>query len=256
MKIRRQLRPGFTLIELLVVIAIIAILAAILFPVFARARENARKANCQSNLKQIGLAFQQYRQDYDETWPYTAGISTTDVDVALTRSRWVGWVGNVLMPYVKNTGIFACPSDPLNQLNVATTVPNPLPAQYEGRIFKVSYCYNYSGIDNDASIRTSPPGCGRADAALVRPSELAVMWDSQNRWADGQELWTRDVAKYNEGNMAYTCRHLEMANFLFADGHVKADRLGKMKYRNFCNLPDGDAKLDQPVTNAITWVYP
>src|SRR5471032_187855 len=60
---------GFTLIELLVVIAIIAILAAILFPVFARARENARRASCQSNLKQIGLGFQQYSQDYDERFP-------------------------------------------------------------------------------------------------------------------------------------------------------------------------------------------
>src|SRR4028119_422853 len=66
---RKQYRAGFTLIELLVVIAIIAILAAILFPVFARARENARRASCQSNLKQLGLAFAQYTQDYDEMLP-------------------------------------------------------------------------------------------------------------------------------------------------------------------------------------------
>jgi prepilin-type N-terminal cleavage/methylation domain-containing protein len=67
-------RTGFTLIELLVVIAIIAILAAILFPVFARARENARRASCQSNLKQIGLAVYQYTQDYDEKCPSAAPI--------------------------------------------------------------------------------------------------------------------------------------------------------------------------------------
>ncbi|HOJ21988.1 MAG TPA: DUF1559 domain-containing protein [Armatimonadota bacterium] len=91
MKIGRQSRTGFTLIELLVVIAIIAILAAILFPVFARARENARKANCQSNLKQIGLAFQQYRQDYDETWPWggsTPVISTSRSRAAVGRAGW------------------------------------------------------------------------------------------------------------------------------------------------------------------------
>lgn len=69
---RRIPRRGFTLIELLVVIAIIALLAAILFPVFARARENARRASCQSNLKQIGLSVVQYTQDYDETFPLQA----------------------------------------------------------------------------------------------------------------------------------------------------------------------------------------
>ncbi len=96
-------RRGFTLIELLVVIAIIAILAAILFPVFARARENARKANCMSNVKQLGLGFQQYKQDYDETWPamYWSG------------SRWEPYPyywGGEIQPYVKNSKIFLCPS--------------------------------------------------------------------------------------------------------------------------------------------------
>ena len=89
-------RRGFTLIELLVVIAIIAILAAILFPVFARARENARKANCQSNLKQIGLGFSMYAQDYDER-------------LFGARVPFEGWTG-AIMPYVKNTGVFGCPS--------------------------------------------------------------------------------------------------------------------------------------------------
>jgi prepilin-type N-terminal cleavage/methylation domain-containing protein/prepilin-type processing-associated H-X9-DG protein len=90
---------GFTLIELLVVIAIIAILAAILFPVFARAREQARKASCQSNLKQIGLAITMYTQDYDETYPLSnMGYGTS--------SYWY----NILQPYVKNLQVFVCPS--------------------------------------------------------------------------------------------------------------------------------------------------
>ena len=93
---------GFTLIELLVVIAIIAILAAILFPVFARARENARRASCQSNLKQLGLGFMQYTQDYDEKMPrmptYTNEMATPSWDIQI-------------FPYTKSTQILACPSD-------------------------------------------------------------------------------------------------------------------------------------------------
>ncbi len=93
-----RLHRAFTLIELLVVIAIIALLAAILFPVFARARENARKSSCLNNLKQIGLGFQQYSQDYDGMTP---GSSSTG-----GNASWP----SLLMPYVKSEQIFACPS--------------------------------------------------------------------------------------------------------------------------------------------------
>jgi len=96
------MRRGFTLIELLVVIAIIAILAAILFPVFARAREKARQASCQSNLKQLALGVMMYAQDYDERFPTRYYVPT-------------GWTSgfqwsNVIEPYVKNWDLFKCPS--------------------------------------------------------------------------------------------------------------------------------------------------
>src|SRR5690349_15983360 len=99
----RRTGRGFTLIELLVVIAIIAILAAILFPVFARARENARRTSCQSNLKQIALGIFQYTQDYDERYPsrfYGNGVNY--------GGAWAA----VVQPYVKSEQLFQCPSEP------------------------------------------------------------------------------------------------------------------------------------------------
>jgi prepilin-type N-terminal cleavage/methylation domain-containing protein/prepilin-type processing-associated H-X9-DG protein len=99
------LRKGFTLIELLVVIAIIAILAAILFPVFARAREKARQASCQSNLKQIALGCLMYFQDYDESTQNHCNNSGEDTITGFTDC----WMG-VTMPYVKNQQIWRCPS--------------------------------------------------------------------------------------------------------------------------------------------------
>jgi prepilin-type N-terminal cleavage/methylation domain-containing protein/prepilin-type processing-associated H-X9-DG protein len=112
----RRWHHGFTLIELLVVIAIIAILAAILFPVFAQAREQARKTSCLSNTKQLGLSIMMYVQDYDETYPMNSfdgmAIGTADNDTGspnyISIDTWM-WA---IMPYIKNRQILACPSDP------------------------------------------------------------------------------------------------------------------------------------------------
>src|SRR5436309_11005749 len=100
---------AFTLIELLVVIAIIAILAAILFPVFAQAREKARTTTCLSNLKQVGLGMQLYAQDYDEKLP-ASGVygNQHPLYAQYGWALWVKWID----PYTKNKGIYACPSGP------------------------------------------------------------------------------------------------------------------------------------------------
>ena len=106
-----QRRSAFTLIELLVVIAIIAILAAILFPVFAQARDKARQTACLSNLKQVGTALMMYVQDYDETLPAAPynSIITDPLFVAPNNWNWALWVPK-LEPYVKNYDVFACPN--------------------------------------------------------------------------------------------------------------------------------------------------
>ncbi len=135
------MRKGFTLIELLVVIAIIAILAAILFPVFARAREKARQTSCLNNVKQMALAVHMYIQDYDETLLFGEIISPVSVP-----RPWYGGSGttlywpDLLYPYVMNRQVFYCPSNPADWLGYGWNVylgyvgnhPDRTGAIYEG----------------------------------------------------------------------------------------------------------------------------
>jgi prepilin-type N-terminal cleavage/methylation domain-containing protein/prepilin-type processing-associated H-X9-DG protein len=108
---KSSLRNGFTLIELLVVIAIIAILAAILFPVFAQAREKARQISCASNLKQLALACIQYTQDYDETYPMGNSLwANSSTGVVYTYNGTNNW-SPALLPYIKSNGVYGCPDD-------------------------------------------------------------------------------------------------------------------------------------------------
>ncbi len=183
------MRRGFTLIELLVVIAIIAILAAILFPVFARAREKARQSSCLSNVKQIGLAFLQYNQDYDETWPLMAWNSTTGWEPAIS-----GWWGGELGPYIKNTRIFICPSRQTDTV--------------------CSYVLN-------AYVN------GRADATITAPAGTVTMADStSNGWwaADGNTMMA-----YGNVNCRVKDLHNGGANMGFCDGHGKWEKAENWK---------------------------
>ena len=121
---------GFTLIELLVVIAIISMLAAILFPVFQSVRENARRTSCQSNLKQLGLAFLQYAQDADESLPMGQSAGRANL------GNGDGWAGRVY-PFVKSAGVFSCPDDAVS----------PVTNTFAGKTYTlspVSYAYNFN----------------------------------------------------------------------------------------------------------------
>ena len=132
-----RIRSAFTLIELLVVIAIIAILAAILFPVFAQAREKARSVACMSNMRQIGTGLQMYVQDYDERLFFRPATSSARVGsgrsgvvisnmLASAQAQW--W--NLLMPYEKTNGVFSCPEDGLKPLSADSSGSNTIPRSY------------------------------------------------------------------------------------------------------------------------------
>ncbi|MDF2440636.1 MAG: hypothetical protein JWN98_1620 [Abditibacteriota bacterium] len=206
-------RTGFTLIELLVVIAIIAILAAILFPVFARARENARRASCQSNLKQVGLGILQYTQDYDERYPITNNINYGGEGWGLWRVH--------IYPYVKSTQIFTCPSATRDTNNCTyTNTPS-------GNL-TMSWNWNY-GVNENVIYN----GSGFSVAGINNASLLAMMGDCSgtvfpDMWRvinanHNQDWW--NAPRVIEERFA---RHLNGSNILFVDGHVKSYPQGQM----------------------------
>lgn len=244
-------RSAFTLIEMLVVIAIIGMLAAILFPVFARARENSRRSSCQSNLKQLGIGILQYTQDYDERYiPNTKTGSIADTPA-------ISWTV-ALLPYTKSREILRCASNATSYLggNAFTGTANTL-----------NYSYNaYMGGQACGTTLTATPG--RSLAQIVLPSQTPLLVEAVGiPYAPGTDLvdqsllffvsgavkadptfavmqgralnnpanlsaagpWTGNPPTgYPAGSFAITMGapganiHFDCANFLFADGHVKS----------------------------------
>jgi prepilin-type N-terminal cleavage/methylation domain-containing protein/prepilin-type processing-associated H-X9-DG protein len=225
--LRPTRRRAFTLIELLVVISILSLLAAILFPVFARARENARKTTCQNNLRQIGTALQMYGQDYDETLPMAANPA----------QRW----GHLLLPYHNTRDLLFCPSESNRFAVDGTGVAYRNPAgpnfnYYWGLL--PSYGYNWSALAPDPDptpTAVSTDSRGVALSFLNSPAQTIAFTDSvwtptgqptvtqlgyfliypPNQWAGSPPL-----NGFSFGRV--WPRHNETANVLFADGHVKA----------------------------------
>ncbi len=207
-------RSAFTLNELLVVIAIIAILAAILFPVFARARENARRSSCQSNLKQIGLGIIQYTQDYDEKMVPSYHIAVPSPSGGGNIN--IHWK-TMLQPYVKSTQIYKCPSNPVgdsptndNNSTLGAAFPD-FPAGYAALTDLGS-----PSIVNAAMKRNS----GRSLSEFTSPSQSIVVGEITSRTTPTPARAGTD-AEINVNNRTMF-GHLGSMNFAFADGHVKA----------------------------------
>jgi prepilin-type N-terminal cleavage/methylation domain-containing protein/prepilin-type processing-associated H-X9-DG protein len=238
--VKREKR-GFTLIELLVVIAIIAILAAILFPVFSRAREQARKAACLSNAKQIGLALMMYAQDWDEVLPiwYAPCWGQHPVYGGL---YWT----EQLMPYLKNVDIYRCPSSLYEWEGLASCYPGT-----QGRPqnnWRVNYGFN-EGIYNDVG------GISRL-ANIRHPAEVVVISDNLStvlapaghitpeginpRIAFANYNWNGDIACGCPGKLSVPidvaldrhARHTGGAVLIFADGHAKWYKGDMIKHRH------------------------
>ena len=244
---------GFTLIELLVVIAIIAILAAILFPVFQKVRENARRAACQSNLKQLGLAMTQYTQDADEKYP--AGVFGSYYSLA-------GWASRIY-PYVKSTGVYKCPDDSGGPQTLAGSNAVYSPISYAMSI-NLDANYNNSGLSAAAAPASTvmitevqgmyadltnpgndPDGSGARIGSTDQPGNASTYGSEEVDGGDYHDSdgWMYELnnhtafyvtgpgpssaAKNGMGNPPRTstynheARHTQASNFLLADGHVK-----------------------------------
>lgn len=239
-------KKGFTLIELLVVIAIIAILAAILFPVFAKAREKARQASCLSNMKQLGLAVKMYSMDNDDTiMPITASGYTN------FNTIFYG-----LQPYIKNTNIFGCPSAPIK-----FSVDNSETGSSQG--YGLAYDFN-PNVSPNFGMATEGGISKPAETILGGDAGQAAAWDGTaflywvsaggpcggyypdqcGYWANDPDetdtvnnpnatLFIQDASDIDDKNESWTwpygwfgtmvprARHSEGTNFSFIDGHAK-----------------------------------
>jgi prepilin-type processing-associated H-X9-DG protein len=265
------------------VIAIIVILAGILFPVMANAREKARQTSCTSNMKQIGTAWALYLQDNDETFPlaYPGGTinSFRCVDMQY-RGGFNGWIGNLLFPYAKNNAIFQCATNPeisaVNRgLNNVCMQGGPQAAMLNFGIqyVSVSYGYNYHALDRHRLSQIP-----RAADQIALADAISAWWDCPfmsdcGVWRTREiPAWLRKMSlplatgmidPYASGNWVgqFVQRagpHHDQNNFLYADGHVAPRRWDKINWGNLngTNIPEAHADYITPVTTRPVQNWP
>ncbi|MFQ3612018.1 MAG: prepilin-type N-terminal cleavage/methylation domain-containing protein [Fimbriimonadales bacterium] len=257
-------RRGFTLIELLVVIAIIAILAAILFPVFAQAREKARQTTCASNVKQLLTAALMYQQDYDEKFHRLLTGARTLNNNPNGPDQAFGWE-DALYPYTKNTAIYSCPSD--NVARNDCTNPNAI-------WYPISYSWTHYQSGQWADSATFGVAAyyasedSRPQAVIGRPAETIVMyelwttvsygrhmgwwrWDNTNianpTWPDAPNSFAFNWCGSGDARMTIGA-HQGQTTFGFADGHAKA-----IPRRTIMAWPWDATAIQQRRRNLIHW---
>src|SRR6266851_5333411 len=214
---RRDLpgRSGFTLIELLVVIAIIAILAAILFPVFALAREKARSSMCLSDQRQLGTAMSMYIQDYDDRFPTWLDDVPKDVNHPNGKNTWV----ENLQPYCKNKKIWLCPSD--NTPGFSTSYPKS-----QNSYWLNAYIFRWSG--RNSQVKSPYPSAALAE--INYPATTIVLCDGPAN--DGQHVWPGPPHEWcgnQAGCVAAETRHSGGINFILGDFHAKWYRVDALR---------------------------
>jgi prepilin-type N-terminal cleavage/methylation domain-containing protein/prepilin-type processing-associated H-X9-DG protein len=243
---RQKHRRGFTLIELLVVIAVIAILAAILFPVFAQAREQARAAQCLSNARQVGQAMLLYMQDYDEVilpfWmPTGQPPQLGSPDPLLRRADRLVW-SQLIQPYLKSSQVLYCPS-----FNEQVFVQNATHPSCDGpgirSLFPARFYYSHFGYVSDVIFGSCTPGSPRQTwagnepsglpmktlAQVVRPAETAILQDNATlQFGARAEIahWFGCECGFQGAGRS---RHHQGCNYLFLDGHAKLMNLNPEK---------------------------
>jgi prepilin-type N-terminal cleavage/methylation domain-containing protein/prepilin-type processing-associated H-X9-DG protein len=219
---------AFTLIELLVVIAIIAILAAILFPVFAQAREKARQTSCLSNEKQISLGFLQYLQDYDEQFPHVKGESP--------------WIYSV-QPYLKSTQILRCPSD--DSENFTTPLP--------GKTAIRATSYTLNGYLAPGNSNANHGGNFPNLASIQKPASLIFMTESAKNWTGSYyhaHVWNPPTSTghwltdRNIPDDIVVDRHAGGFNASFLDGHAKWVKFSQVWWRDESVVPPLKGNFD------------
>ncbi len=215
-------KKGFTLIELLVVIAIIAILAAILFPVFAKAREKARQATCLSNLKQIGLALNMYMSDYDQTCPYQG---SPDVGPWNDASYGLNWAYE-LQPYIKNLGVYSCPS--------------------AGTPYGTGFGTNLNCYAANGEILLSSSGGAVTEGSMTKPADTIAFRciGSQTNDSPLRPYWWKGSVYSSSYYWDYVFAHSNGENLAFCDGHAKWMSSGAIKSNVDQYAPSGTSMFD------------